>query len=363
MNDCSDLLSLLLIPNLTENRLYKLLEAFKTPAAARRAAFADLADVVGPDIARRIRQDPAPGAVDRQTAVLTRLDIKLVPYYAAEYPAWLKTIDHFPPVVFMQGNIKPTDENAVAIVGTRGATVYGKGVAANFAAEFVKAGITVVSGMARGIDTVAHESALKNGGRTIAVLGCGLDQAYPPENRGLMTEISRQGCVLSEFIIGTPPRPQNFPKRNRIITGLSRAVVAIEAREHSGVMNTVNWAASQGREVFAVPGNIYSRTSTGTNRLIKEGATPVTSAAEVMEILGMKTKPAARTAPAEPMDDQEKIIWQALSADPAFLDEISERTGKSTAALLKVLLQMEIKGLIQQLPGMVFVKNTENQRS
>ncbi len=363
MNDYSDLLPLLVIPNLTENRLYKLLETFKTPAAVRQAAFADLSDVVGPEIARRVSQEPAARAVDQLRTALARLGIKIVPYYAAEYPAWLKTIDHFPPVIFMRGDLRPTDENAVAIVGTRGATVYGKGVAANFAAEFVKAGITVVSGLARGIDTVAHESALKNGGRTIAVLGCGLDQAYPPENRGLMTEISRQGCVLSEFTIGTPPRPQNFPKRNRIITGLSRAVVAIEAREHSGVMNTVNWAASQGREVFAVPGNIYSRTSAGTNRLIKEGATPVTAATEVMESLGMKTKAAPRTGPVEPMDDQEKIVWQALTADPVFLDEISERTGQSTAVLLKILLRMEIKGLIQQLPGMVFVKNAESHHS
>jgi len=357
MNDHRDVLDLLVIPNMTEACLHKLFQAFKEPAAVKQATLPELSEAVGPEMARRIRQDPIASAVDHLLSVMTRLSIAIVPCYAPEYPAWLKAMDHFPPVLFMLGRITSADENALAIVGTRGATVYGKGVAAEFAAEFVRAGITVVSGMARGIDTAAHTSALKHGGRTIAILGCGLDIAYPPENRRLMAEIARHGCVISEFMVGTPPLAYNFPRRNRIIAGISRAIVAIEAKEQSGVMNTVNWAASQGKDVFAIPGNIYSKTSAGTNRLIKEGAMPVTSAAEVLESLGLPKARPDRTAPAAPQDDQERTVWEALSTDPVYLDELAERTGRPTAGLLQVLLSLEIKGLIRQLPGMMFVRD------
>jgi len=357
MNDHRDILDLLIVPNMTETRLHKLLARFKEPNAVKRATRSELTEVVGSDMAYRIQQSLAGSAVDRYLKIMDRLSIAIVPYYAVGYPAWLKAMDHFPPVLFIFGQIEPADENALAIVGTRGATVYGKGVAANFAAEFVRAGITVVSGMARGIDTAAHTSALKNGGRTIAVLGCGLDITYPPENRRLMAEIATRGAVISEFVVGTPPLAQNFPKRNRIIAGLSRAIVAIEAKEQSGVMNTVNWAVSQGKDVFAIPGNIYSKTSAGTNRLIKEGATPVTSATEVLESLGLPANRLPRPVREVSLDDQEHVIWEALSAEPVYLDELAERTGRATAGLLKTLLGLEIKGLIRQLPGMMFVKN------
>ncbi len=357
MNDHRDVLDLLVIPNMTGTCLHKLIQAFKEPAAVKRATLPELSEVVGPEMAHRIRQDPTASAVDHLLSVMARLSIAIVPCYAPEYPAWLKSTDHFPPVLFMLGRITPADENALAIVGTRGATVYGKDVAAEFAAEFVRAGITVTSGMARGIDTAAHTSALKNGGRTIAILGCGLDIAYPPENRHLMAEIARHGCVISEFMVGTPPLAYNFPRRNRIIAGMSRAIVAIEAKEQSGVMNTVNWAVSQGKDVFAIPGNIHSKTSAGTNRLIKDGAIPVTSAAEVLESLGLPKARPDRPALAAPQDDQERTVWEALSADPVYLDELAERTSRPTAGLLKILLNLEIKGLIRQLPGMMFVRN------
>jgi DNA processing protein len=210
--------------------------------------------------------------------------------------------------------------------------------------------------MARGIDTVAHASALKHGGRTIAVLGCGVDRCYPPENRNLMNAIIQNGAVISEFTIATPPLAQNFPKRNRIVSGLSRAVVAIEAREKSGVMNTVSWAANQNKDVYAIPGNIYSKTSSGTNRLIKEGAIPVTSAQEVLELCGfMHNHREENVLPVE-LDDAERAVWQHLMYEPIYLDVLSESIAQPTSATLNTLLALELKGLVKQLPGMMFVK-------
>lgn len=271
----------------------------------------------------------------------------------------VENIDHFPPVLFIRGAINPEDEAALAIIGTRGATIYGKKIAEDFAAEFAKAGITIVSGMARGIDTAAHYGALKNNGRTIAVLGCGLDICYPPENKKVMHEIIQNGAVISEFHIGTPPRAQNFPKRNRIIAGLAKAVVAIEAKEKSGVMNTVQWALEQNKDVYAIPGNIYAQTSAGTNRLIKDGAIPVTSANDVLESLGIQYTKKEREIKEVLLNEEEQIIWTELSFEPIYLDSLAEKLNISTGSILNTLLNLELKGLVKQLPGMMFVKNFE----
>jgi DNA processing protein len=259
----------------------------------------------------------------------------------------------------VRGKILPDDEVSVAVVGTRGATVYGKEIARNFAAEFARAGVTVISGMARGVDTAAHLGALQNDGRTIAVLGSGIDICYPPENKKLMAEIGHSGAVISEFDIGTPPLAHNFPRRNRIVSGLAKAVVAIEAKERSGVMNTVKWATEQNKEVFAVPGNIYSKTSYGTNYLIKEGAIPVTSPDEVLDYLGMKHTKTERTTRETLSDETERNVWEALSYEPIYLDALAEKVNQPTSTLLNILLKLEIKGLVKQLPGMSFVKNPE----
>ena len=213
--------------------------------------------------------------------------------------------------------------------------------------------------MARGIDTEAHIGAIQKGGRTIAVLGCGIDICYPPENEKLMTQITQIGAVTSEFNIGTPPFAKNSPKRNRIVSGLAKAIVAIEAKEKSGVMNTVKWALDQNKDVFAIPGNIYAKTSYGTNRLIKDGAIPVTSANEVLDYLGMQYVKEEKETDEVLLDETERAVWQALSHEPIYIDDLADKIGQPTSSILNVLLKLEIKGYVKQLPGMSFVKNFE----
>jgi DNA processing protein len=350
---------LLSIEKLTESRLYVLLEKYRTPDRILNASLSELSALVGNEIAHQICSLKVDDRIKRKWDMLEKNNIQVLPHYADEYPGWLKNIEHCPPVIFVRGTIVPEDEIAIGVVGTRGATVYGKAIAEEFAGEFARAGVCVVSGMARGIDTSAHWGALKNNGRTIAVLGCGVDIIYPPENRNLLNEIVKSGAVISEFNIQTPPLAQNFPKRNRIIAGLSRAIVAIEAKEKSGVMNTVVWALQQNKEIYAIPGNIYSKTSIGTNRLIKDGAIPVTSASEVMEYLGIKFTKKEREIKEVILNDEEKKVWDGLTLEPIYLDELKEKTDMPTAEMLKVLLDLEIKGYVKQLPGMMFVKNFE----
>ena len=354
-----DFVLLLTIEKLNETRLYSLLEKFKTPDKIITARFEELSALADKEIAHRICSLKVDDEIKRKWEIMEKYEIQTIPYYAEEYPAWLKNMEHFPPVLFVRGTIKPDDEVAIGVIGTRGATVYGKAIAEDFAGEFARSGVCVVSGMARGIDTSAHWGTLKNNGRTIAVLGCGVDVIYPPENRNLLNEIIKNGAVISEFNIQTPPLAQHFPKRNRIIAGLSRAIVAIEAKEKSGVMNTVEWALQQNKEIYAIPGNIYSKTSIGTNRLIKEGAIPVTSASEVLEYLHIKFTKKEREIQEVILKGEEKIVWEGLSFEPIYLDELKEKIGMSTAEILKILLDLEIRGLVKQLPGMMFVKNFE----
>ena len=363
MNETFDLLSLLSVEKISRKNLYCLLENLGSPENILSASREKLERIVGPQAARRITSFSINDTLKKNYGLLRELSIRLIPYYSADYPQWLKKIEHFPPVIFVRGNILPTDETSIAVIGTRSATVYGKEIARRFAGDFVKAGATVISGMARGIDTEAHLGALRNDGRTIAVLGCGIDICYPPENKALMREIIHHGAVISEFDLTTPPFAANFPKRNRIVSGLAKAIVAIEAKEKSGVMNTVRWALDQNKDVFAIPGNIFSRTSYGTNQLIKDGAIPVTSAKEVLEYLGMKYTKQDRETKEFLLDETEKIVWEALSLEPLYLDALAEKTSQPTSAILNVLLRLEIKGYVKQLPGMTFIKNFEDTNS
>ena len=359
MYDDLNFIDLLSIDKLTDHKLYLLLERFRTPTEIGAAPAHSLIEVVGQDIARRILTYKREEKIKRKYDLFRKLKIRTIPYNSSEYPAWLRNIAHFPPILFVRGVIKPEDEISVGVIGTRGATVYGKSIAERFAGDFARAGITVVSGMARGIDTMAHTGALKYKGRTIAVLGCGVDRCYPPENRKLMEEIIDNGAVISEFKIGTPPLAHNFPKRNRIISGFSKAIVAIEAKEKSGVMNTVNWALDQNKYVFAIPGNIYSKASTGTNRLIKDGAIPVTSVDEILESLGIKYAKQGMPTKGITLTDTETKVFNNLSFEPTYLDVLSEALEQPTSSILNTLLGLEIKGMIKQLPGMMFVKILE----
>jgi len=354
-----ELLHLLSIDKISAKNLHTLLEEFGSPSGVISAPSQRLSAIVGQEAAKRIVSYAVTDELRAQGRLIERMNVRVLPYYADGYPSWLKNIDNYPPVLFVRGDILPCDEISIAVIGTRGATVYGKEVARSFSAEFARCGVTVTSGMARGVDTAAHQGALDSAGRTIAVLGSGIDICYPPENRKLMESICLSGAVISEFTFGTPPLAHNFPRRNRIVSGLARAVVAVEAKEKSGVMNTVKWALEQGKDVFALPGNIYSKTSFGTNLLIKEGAIPVTSAAEVLSHLGLEHTKEEKAKREVLLDDAERMVWDALSCEPIYLDVLAEKLEQPTGTLLNVLLRLEMKGCVKQLPGMSFVKNFE----
>ena len=344
------------VPRMNETRLKNLLARFRTPERVMDAAVSDLVEVKGVDkeLATAINSYQRSDETGRRLKAAQALGIRTVGYTDDDYPENLKRLAHMPPVLFVRGEIRPEDETAAAIVGTRMPSHYGRQVAEKLGRELAQYGVTVVSGLARGVDTFAHKGALDGGGRTLAVLGCGIDVYYPPENRRLYDAISAQGAVISEFSLGVEPSAFNFPKRNRVVSGLSRAVVAVEAGEKSGVLNTVAWATDQGRAVFAVPGNITSQQSLGINRLLKEGAKPLLSVDDVLRELGVARR-AEERAKVE-VAAEEKPVMEFLTAEPVHVDEICEGLGMPMASLLSVLMQLEIKGLVRQLPGKYFVK-------
>jgi DNA processing protein len=259
-------------------------------------------------------------------------------------------------VLYVRGQLTHEDEWAVAVVGTRRASAYGKTVTLRLTTDLSANHVTIVSGLARGIDGEAHRAALKAGGRTIAVLGCGLDVIYPPEHRHLAREILENGAIVSEYPLGTRPEASNFPPRNRIISGLSIGVLVIEAGLKSGALITADYAADQGREVFAVPGNLYVRSSVGTNRLIQDGAKLVVGAEDVLEELNlMMVAQQNEVRAVVPETETEALLLQYLSLDPTHVDEISLQAGLPIADVTSNLALMELKGLVRQAGGMNYV--------
>jgi len=272
------------------------------------------------------------------------------------YPRLLREVPDPPPVLFVKGSLSEDDNWAVSIVGTRQATVYGREVTEMLASELVRHRITIVSGLARGIDAYAHQAALKAGGRTLAVLGCGVDVTYPPEHRKLAHQIAEQGALVSDYPLGTPPDAANFPPRNRIISGLSLGVVIVEADEQSGAMITAEFAVDQGRDVFAVPGNIFNRTSRGTNRLIQKGAHIVVDTQSILEELNLNMVTEQREAQiAAPESDLERTILKLLSHEPTQVNELVRALDLPTAEVTATLALMELKGLIRQATGTSYV--------
>jgi DNA processing protein len=344
------------VPRMNETRLKNLLARFRTPERVFEAGPDDLVEVKGIDqeLAAAVSSYRRSDETARRLKAADALGIRAVSYTDESYPANLKKLAHMPPVLFTRGEVRPEDETAAAVVGTRLPSHYGRQVAEKLGRDLVQHGVTVVSGLARGVDTFAHKGALAGGGRTVAVLGCGIDVCYPPENRRLYEAIAAGGAVLSEFSLGVEPLAMNFPKRNRIVSGLSRAVVAVEAGEKSGVLNTVAWATDQGRAVFAVPGNITSQQSLGINRLLKDGARPLLSVDDVLQELGVAKRAEERSK--VEVAAEERPVMEFLSAEPAHVDEICEGLGMPMASLLSVLMQLEIKGLVRQLPGKYFAR-------
>jgi len=273
-----------------------------------------------------------------------------------EYPTRLRELDLPPPVLYLRGELTPDDEWAVAVVGTRRVTAYGRQVAEDIAGTLARNGITVISGLARGVDSISHQAALDAGGRTVAVLGSGLDRIYPPENRRLSEQIITSGALISDYPPGTPPEASNFPPRNRLISGLSLAVVIVEAGQTSGALITAAFAADQGRDVFAVPGNITNPASKGTNRLIQDGAHPLLHPEEILEALELTMVAEHRTARVVlPADAVEAQLFETLGREPLHIDEIRSRTEIPIEKVTATLALMELKGMIRQVGGMHYI--------
>lgn len=299
---------------------------------------------------------------DEQESALERANIKAVTWDDADYPKLLRAINDPPPVLFYRGALTEADAWAVAIVGTRRATVYGREVANMLASELASNKITVVSGLARGIDAAAHQAALKAGGRTIAVLGSGVDVIYPSEHSGLAQQIVEQGAVVSDYPPGTQPEAPNFPPRNRIISGLSLGTVVVEADEHSGALITAGFALDQDREVFAVPGNIYNRSSRGANKLIQSGAKLVLDTGDILDELNLSM--VAEHVEAQmvlPADDTERALLAHLSHEPVLTDELVRLANLPTEQVTATLALMELKGMVRQASGSSYVLAREGR--
>jgi len=293
---------------------------------------------------------------DDEMEKLARYGVQVFTYKDKTYPARLREIYDYPPVLYVRGELLPQDEWCLAVVGTRRATVYGRQVTEEIVADLAQSRITVVSGLARGIDSVAHQAALEAGGRSLAIFACGLDIVYPGENADLARRIMQQGALVSEYPLGTRPRADNFPRRNRIMSGLSMGVLVVEADETSGAMITAQFALEQNREVFAVPGSILSPASRGTNHLIQEGAKLVRDYTDILEELNLMT--IARQMEMKevlPASDTESLLLKQLSAQPTHIDEVCRSSGLPVATVSSTLAMMELKGLVKQMGPMSYV--------
>lgn len=346
-------------------RLWKLVEYLGSPRNAWEAGVKELSGAPGmgeevPEglVRRRSQLDPV-----REAARLEAMGITFLCHNDPGYPENLLKIYDPPPVIFIRGLLKSSDKLAVAVVGSRKPSPYGQVVAEKLAKDLVAVGITIVSGMARGIDTAAHKGALAGGGRTIAVLGCGPDVVYPRENRGLMEKIIENGAIISEFPPGMHPEPWHFPVRNRIISGLSQGTVVVEAAERSGALITADCALEQGRDVMAVPGNVVSPLSRGPHRLIKQGARLVEGAGDILDELGLEKLfpvPEPGNEGAIKMSKEEETLYTLLSLEPVSMDELIGKSGLSPQKAMAALMYLELKGLTRQMPGKFYIRTGRN---
>ncbi|MBC7236575.1 MAG: DNA-protecting protein DprA, partial [Chloroflexi bacterium] len=288
---------------------------------------------------------------------VTKAGVHLLTWADSSYPRRLLEIDDPPPLLYVRGDLLAEDEWAIAIVGTRSPSVYGKEVAHRLAGGLAAQGMTVISGLALGIDAIAHRAALDNGGRTLAVLGSGVDMVYPSRHRALADSIQTAGALLSEYPLGTKPVAGNFPPRNRIISGMSLGTLVVEAGVQSGALITLRYALEQGRETFAVPGSIHSRASAGTNRAIQRGeAKLVTCVEDILEELNLQIAvQQSQVRQAVPADATEEALLAHIGDEPLHIDELVRRSGLSTAAVSSTLCLMELKGLVRRVDNMSYV--------
>ncbi len=338
----------------------KLLERFETPERVLKSSMAELSQAKGisSTVAASIASHDYARIAEQECESVARHGVKVVDFLAAQYPKILLQISDPPPFLYVKGTLCGI-ENTVAIVGSRRASTYGLMTTERLAGELAVNGVTVVSGMARGVDTAAHRGALRASGRSIGVLGCGIDVTYPPENRSLFAEMEEKGALVSEFPMGTTPLAENFPRRNRIISGMSQGVLVVEAVQNSGSLITARYALDQGREIFAIPGNINSSGSRGTNQLIKQGAKLVEEVGDILEELHLP-KATASQIPLPPpfsLTPQEAGIFTMLAESPLHIDDVIVRSELTVSDVSATLLRLELKGAVVQLPGKFFALN------
>ncbi len=346
-----------LVNGVGPRRLEALLDHFEDIEAAWNGRASELAAAgLGKKLARKIIRLRGQVDLDRIWEQIQEAGIRVVTWQAPDYPGRLLEIDSPPPVLYVRGAFLEADEWAVAVVGTRRVTAYGRQVTEKVVRYLARNRISVVSGLARGVDTVAHQTALEMGARTIAVFGCGVDRVYPPENRQLAARIREQGALVSDYPVGTPPEAANFPPRNRIISGLSMAVVIVEAGEKSGALITARFAADQGREVFAVPGSIFGPQSLGTNSLIRKGAVPLLEPGDILDTLNLQQIDHFRQAKRLlPGNETEQALYGQLGNEPVHVDALCQAIDGSIEEVVAALTMMELKGLVRQVGGMNYV--------
>jgi DNA processing protein len=355
-----DVLRLNLVPGVGPRTFQMLLERFGSPSGILNAKLAQLQEVpnVGPKLAMSVVTHGTESAARAELERVRAAGVSLLVRDRDEYPPSLGRIPDPPTVLYCRGELKPSDQLAVGIVGSRHCTAYGRQQANRIAQGLARSGITIVSGLARGIDAEAHKGALEAGGRTIAVCATGLGTVYPPEHAELADSIAKQGCLLTESPMEQQPKSGLFPQRNRIISGISLGVILIEAGRNSGALHTARHAMEQNREVFAVPGRIDSEASFGCLDLIRDGATLIRGVDDVLEALGPLVAPVQRSAvetvrnPAElQLSEQQRAILNLIAAEPVLVDEVLRGAGIEPSRVLSTLTILEMKRLVRRLPG------------
>jgi DNA processing protein len=348
-----------LLPGIGAQRLRRLTAAFRDMELAWHAPAADLvAAGLEPKIAHAAVEARRSIDVEATLARIARAGVTVHTLADSTYPARLTEIDDAPPVLYVRGELALQDEWAVAVVGTRTVSPYGREATYRLVTDLARRNVTIVSGLARGVDGLAHRAALDAGGRTLAVFACGVDVVYPPEHRRLAAEIAESGAIVSEYAVGTAPEAGNFPARNRIISGLALGTIVVEAGEKSGALITAQRALEQNRDVFAVPGSIFARTSLGTNRLIRDSAAKlVLGADDVLDELQMQFVPQqVEMRRLLPENETESRLIALLSSDPLHIDVLTRQSALPAAEVSSALAIMELKGLVRQVGGMQYVR-------
>ena len=356
-------LSLRMIKGIGNTIFLSLINTFGSPNKVFEAREDELVNAgIKKELAHRIVKKEFVSDPEEELNKINNLGARIITYDDEEYPELLKEIDYPPVLLYAVGKRIPRDQLNISIVGSRNPTQYGTRIAQDFSFRLAKMGLGIISGMARGIDASAHKGALKADGYTVAVLGTGIDVIYPKENKGLFQEIKEYGTIITEFPSGTPPEAKNFPIRNRIISGISKGVLVVEAAKRSGSLITASFALNQGREVFAIPGSIESLRSKGSHFLIKQGAKLVEDIYDIIEEFGMDLMGKSNGADGHKegvfvnLDPKEKRIYECLSEYPVHIDEIIRDTNMDAAEVLSNLLKLELKGIVVQIPGKMFIK-------